>query len=254
MTDDEAIEIEIPAERVPPEADPAVQAQFDATMQDSIAMLKVSDDVDDTMRRVAGVVCTMFDGCTFCSVSMLDGESIKTIGATDPKAEAVDRIQYETREGPCWVAATEPKLLVYTPNNADDSRWPEFSRRTADEVGLFSLMACRLVVGDPAKSLGALNIYGAEPGAFDRADHQLAMLMSAVTALLLDAAQRQAHLTAALESRGLIGQAMGILMAQSDINADDAFDQLKAASQRMNIKLRDLARTIAESTGSKRER
>jgi transcriptional regulator with GAF, ATPase, and Fis domain len=254
MSNDEAIEIEIPAERTAPEIEAAVQAQFDSTMQDSIKLLKVSDDVEETMRRVTGVVCTMFDGCTFCSVSMLDGESIKTIGATDAKAEAVDRIQYETREGPCWTAATEPKLLVYTPNNADDSRWADFSRRTADEVGLFSLMACRLVVGDPPKALGALNIYGSEPGAFDHADHQLAMLLAAVTALLLDAAQRQAHLTAALESRGLIGQAMGILMAQSDITSDEAFEQLKAASQRMNIKLRDLARTIAESTGSKRER
>lgn len=246
MMDDEAIKIEIPAERIP--------AQVDATMQDSVMLLKVSDDVDETMLHVTNLICTMFEGCTFCSVSMLDGESIQTIGATDPSAEAVDKIQYDTREGPCWVAATEPKLLVYTPNNADDNRWPEFSRRTADEVGAFSLMACRLVVGDPPKALGALNIYGAEVGAFDRADQQLAMLLAAVTALLLDATQRQSHLTAALESRGLIGQAMGILMAQSDITSEEAFDQLKAASQRMNIKLRDLARTIAESTGNKRER
>jgi AmiR/NasT family two-component response regulator len=110
-----------------------------------------------------------------------------------------------------------------------------------------------LVIGEPRRALGALNIYGAAPGAFDAADHEVAMLLAAVAAVLLEAAQREAQLTAALESRGLIGQALGILMAQSDINADEAFDQLRAASQRMNVKLRDLARSIAESTGSKRE-
>jgi AmiR/NasT family two-component response regulator len=46
---------------------------------------------------------------------------------------------------------------------------------------------------------------------------------------------------------------MGILMAQSDITADEAFGQLRAASQRMNVKLRDLARSIAESSGGNRE-
>jgi AmiR/NasT family two-component response regulator len=80
------------------------------------------------------------------------------------------------------------------------------------------------------------------------------MLLAAIAAALLDAAQREAQLTAALETRGLIGQAMGILMAQSDIDADTAFDQLRSASQRMNVKLRDLARSITESSGGKRER
>jgi AmiR/NasT family two-component response regulator len=110
------------------------------------------------------------------------------------------------------------------------------------------------VVGEPPHALGALNVYGADPAAFDDADQQVAMLLAAVAGVLLDAAQRQAQLTEALESRGLIGQAMGILMAQSEIPADEAFDQLRAASQRMNIKLRDLATTIAESTGGNRSR
>jgi GAF domain-containing protein len=243
--DSEAPEVQIPAERIPP--------QVDASLVDSVALLHVSDDVDETMLRVTEIVCRLIEGCAFCSVSAFDGDAIRTLGATDPRAEEIDRIQYQTRQGPCWVAATEKRHLAYTPNNAQDERWPEFSRRTAAEAGLFSLMACRLVVGDPPRALGALNIYGAEPNAFDHADQQVAMLLAAVAGVLLDAAQREAHLSAALESRGLIGQAMGILMAQSDITSDEAFGQLRAASQRMNVKLRDLARSIAESTGSPRE-
>lgn len=244
MTDqDEAIEIKIPSGEIP--------AQVSQALIDSVSLLHVTDDVEETMLRVTNVVCSVIEGCSFCSVSALAPDGIRTLGATDPRAEQVDKIQYDTREGPCWVAATERKHLVYTANTAADDRWPAFSRKTAEEAGVFSLMACRLVVDEPPRALGALNIYGDQAGTFDHADQQVAMLLAAVAGVLLDAAQREAHLTAALESRGLIGQAMGILMAQSEISADEAFDQLRSASQRMNVKLRDLARSIAESTISR---
>ncbi|HVW79947.1 MAG TPA: GAF and ANTAR domain-containing protein [Mycobacteriales bacterium] len=245
MIDDEA------AETSP--AHGGIPAEIDASFQESVALLEVSDDVDATMLRVASVACTMIEGCSFCSVSELADDALRTRGASDPRAEAVDKIQYETRQGPCWVAATEREPLVYTADTSKDERWPDFSKRTAAEVGVFSLVACRLVVGDPPRALGALNMYGEGPSAFDGADMQIAMLLAAVAGVLLDAAQREAQLTAALETRGLIGQAMGILMAQSDITADEAFAQLRGASQRMNVKLRDLAKRIAESSGAKRE-
>ena len=45
----------------------------------------------------------------------------------------------------------------------------------------------------------------------------------------------------ALESRDIIGQAKGILMARQRITADAAFALLVRASQRTNIKVRDVA-------------
>lgn len=50
-----------------------------------------------------------------------------------------------------------------------------------------------------------------------------------------------AGLREALTSRDLIGQAKGILMASEGVSADEAFDILRRASQRMNVKLRDVA-------------
>ena len=43
-----------------------------------------------------------------------------------------------------------------------------------------------------------------------------------------------------------IGEAVGILRAQSDLTSEQAFLMLSAASQRTNVKLRDLARDITE--------
>ena len=52
----------------------------------------------------------------------------------------------------------------------------------------------------------------------------------------------------AMDSRAVIEQAKGVLMAQRHIDADQAFDVLREASQRYNRKLRDIATGIVEST------
>jgi hypothetical protein len=49
------------------------------------------------------------------------------------------------------------------------------------------------------------------------------------------------QLREALESRLAIGEAKGIIMANSSCGPDEAFDILRRASQRQNVKLRDLA-------------
>ncbi|MFP5326485.1 MAG: ANTAR domain-containing response regulator, partial [Acidimicrobiia bacterium] len=48
----------------------------------------------------------------------------------------------------------------------------------------------------------------------------------------------------AMESRAIIEQAKGILMAQSSVSAEEAFDLLVRASQRENRKLREIAQAI----------
>ncbi len=48
----------------------------------------------------------------------------------------------------------------------------------------------------------------------------------------------------------MIGQAKGILMAEKDISADEAFDILRRASQRMNVKLREVAERITQRPGT----
>jgi hypothetical protein len=59
---------------------------------------------------------------------------------------------------------------------------------------------------------------------------------------------RHARLQARLKSMPVIEQAKGIIMAQSGWPEDQAFDALRRASQRENIKLRDLAAKIVART------
>ncbi len=48
-----------------------------------------------------------------------------------------------------------------------------------------------------------------------------------------------------METRSVIDQAIGVLLAHNAANADTAFGLLRAASQGRNIKIRDIADRIA---------
>jgi AmiR/NasT family two-component response regulator len=66
---------------------------------------------------------------------------------------------------------------------------------------------------------------------------------------VLDTSRRLvAQIEEAMASRSVIEQAKGILMVERNCGDDAAFDLLRTASQRENVKLRDVARRLVHST------
>lgn len=61
-----------------------------------------------------------------------------------------------------------------------------------------------------------------------------------------------ARLQARLETMPVIEQAKGILMAQQQCGPDEAFDLLRLASQRANVKVHVLAEQIVAQLGSQK--
>jgi hypothetical protein len=141
--------------------------------------------------------------------------------------------------------------LVYAEDFAADGRWPLFSPGAA-EVGLRSMLACRLFVPRNEGTLGALSLYSSLPGAFDVAARDVALMFASHASLALAgmaqelrAAARERNLEEALRSRDVIGQAKGILMEREHISADEAFERLRRVSQHQNRKLRLIAEELA---------
>src|SRR5829696_7846839 len=110
------------------------------------------------------------------------------------------------------------------------------------------MISCRLTLdAAPHHTLGGMNLYSTVEDGFTGEDQMLAILLASLGAVVVDASRQQAHLRAAIESRQVIGEAIGIIRAQNrQISSDEAFAILAKASQRMNIKLRDLARGITD--------
>ncbi|HEX2383900.1 MAG TPA: ANTAR domain-containing protein, partial [Acidimicrobiales bacterium] len=101
---------------------------------------------------------------------------------------------------------------------------------------------------------GAFNLYARKPSAFTAQDHDRGTLFAEQAAVAIANTEvywRTYNLTqnlqTALENRDVIGQAKGILMARHGFSADEAFDELRRASQRRNVKLRDVADSVAHT-------
>jgi hypothetical protein len=133
---------------------------------------------------------------------------------------------------------------------AHEPEWPSFGPIAARRgyIGVLSTALLRR----SARPSGALNIYSRRPDALDARAKDIALLLATHASLALSGSEAMtlaeleaAHLRTAIESRDVIGQAKGILMQRRGISADEAFDLLRQTSQRLNVKLVELARTLA---------
>jgi hypothetical protein len=170
---------------------------------------------------------------------------------TDPVATELDRVQYETGEGPCLEASREdgPGHV-----HSDDlaAAWPHFGPRAA-EHGFEAILSTALYPFDaPEHQSGALNIYARRTAVLDDRARDTALLLATHASLALAGvtARTRAELDAenlrrAIDSRDVIGQAKGILMQRRGIGADEAFGLLRRTSQQLNVKLAELAHTLA---------
>jgi GAF domain-containing protein len=103
--------------------------------------------------------------------------------------------------------------------------------------------------------LGSLNLYAARPHAFTRDDGAVGAVFAAHAAVALANSQTHAAdtqeietLRIALDTRSVIGQAVGILMEREHISSEEAFHRLTSLSQRLNRKLRAVAQDVLRLT------
>jgi hypothetical protein len=104
-------------------------------------------------------------------------------------------------------------------------------------------MSTQLAAADRMRA--ALNLYSRAPRAFDEEARRVAGLFGLQAGVLLYGSDRAAGLTRAINTRDVIGQAKGVLMARLAIGDDQAFRMLVSASQETNVKLVDVSRWLA---------
>jgi transcriptional regulator with GAF, ATPase, and Fis domain len=199
----------------------------------------------NTYGLIAAAAVKEIDGCDAASVSTLESTGPVSHAITGTLSAQADQVQFQEGEGPCLDTAMRERW-TYTPVMDGTGRWPTSNQRLADELGVRSMFSCRLALGSaPEATLGGLGFYSLSPDAFSEADQLLAILLSSVTALLVNAARQHRNLEGAVATRQAIGEAIGILRTQSNVTSEQAFQMLVAASMRTNVKLRDVARQIA---------
>jgi len=201
------------------------------------------------MDAVTQVAARRVRGARWASITLLQGRVLSTAAASDERARRADAVQRELGYGPCVEAFDTCDAVYAAPDLARDPRWPERGRRALAELGVAGMLSYRLAL-DTDNLAGNLNLYAAQPRAFDDEALAVGMLLATHGALAVAAAtnrERAEHLMRALETSRDIGVAIGILMHQHKLTRSQAFDLLRIASQNSNRKVHDIAVDVADT-------
>jgi len=202
------------------------------------------ETLEDTLQTIAEVARESVHGFDHVGISTIDKRGkVTTRAAAGDLVQPLDDLQYSLGEGPC-VETLRAADVVVAPHLRHDQRWPRYVPEAVD-MGLKSQLAVRLYL-DGEGTLGGINLYSTTSDEVDPEAESQADLFAAHAAIALGNARKRASLTEALQSRKVIGQAIGILMERYEMSEDRAFAFLVRASSHSNIKLRDVAQELVE--------
>lgn len=215
--------------------------------------VRAEDDLQVVLGRVATLGRDAVPAATALSVDLGDPLGPELLATESDFAQAVDGAQHRAGEGPCSDAWNR-RTTMRSDDVTTDPRWPALQPLVAP-LGVRAVLAVPIHGSEAV--LGVLNLYAEQVAAFDEDSTDIAELLSvAVGAVVEDARSRAAlhavseQLRTALDSRAVIDQAKGMLMALHGLSSEEAFAHLVAVSRNSNVKVRDLAERLVEENAA----
>ncbi|MFL6096318.1 MAG: GAF and ANTAR domain-containing protein, partial [Blastococcus sp.] len=194
----------------------------------------VGRTLTEVLSDVTRIAAQGIPGAESSSITLIRDDKAFTAAHYGEMALAADELQYEKGYGPC-IDAGRGGVLLRIDDVRTEVRWPDYMAHV-QETGVRSSLSVPLPY--QGSSIGALNNYSTEPAAFAtpeslRAGLEVAEVI-AVAVANADAhwqlGEQARNMGLAMQSRAVIEQAKGVLMAQRHIDADQAFEILREAS------------------------
>jgi GAF domain-containing protein len=206
-------------------------------------------DLDDLLHRLMGHSTEVMAASGAGIMLVQEDGNLAFVAASDQRVVDVEHHQAQIGQGACHEAFAINEI-VRVDDIGEEERWPEY-------VELVERRGLRAVLGVPmnafGETIGVINIYRESPTPWTEEDVGAAQILASMGAgYILNANQLKAQHTlseqlhAAVESRDVIGQAKGIIMAQTEVDSDEAFEVLRRRSQDSNHKLRDVAEDVIQ--------
>lgn len=228
-----------------------VRESFARSLSSVQALLLSFADIDEFLEDLADLAADAMPGAA-AGITTRYNETDLTVASSEKRSEQLDESQYRAGGGPCLDAFFTGQIVM-SPDTATETRWPAYTA-VAQGYGLRSSLSLPMTVG--GTTLAALNIYS-----FDKADafgpdvirqYQAFAAQAAISLRLATRHEKDGvllmQLEAALNSRTVIDQALGILMMQRRCTSTEAFDLLRRQSQNSHRKLRDVATDLVTRT------
>ncbi len=173
--------------------------------------------------------------------------TLELLASSSEAARLVELFQLQADEGPC-LDCFRSALPVTAPELVASGRWPQFTT-WATERGFRSVHALPMRLR--GRTIGALNLFGAEIGELPAADLRVAQaLADAATITILQERNLQAQqavterLQLALRRRAVVEQAKGVIAEVGGLEMGDAFVRLRDHAHETRQPLTSLARGI----------
>ena len=199
------------------------------------------------LQRACDATKAVIRGAQDVSVTLIEKDAPRTAASSGDLATTADEAQYAAGQGPCLDAAREGAPVLVT-DMANDERWPGYVD-AALAAGVRGSVSVPLEVD--TNVVGALNIYASTPRAFDQDIVDVAFDLAHYAGIVVSATDEfnravtlAEQMQRAMQSRAVIEQAKGILMAQRRCSPDEAFEVLVRLSQETHRKLREIAETL----------
>jgi GAF domain-containing protein len=217
-------------------------SDFVQSIAEAARTLNQPRTLDETLQTIVEVACNSVPGFDQVGIATLRKGRVETRALTGDLVLRLDEIQYGLREGPCS-AALQGTDAVSVSSLRVEQRWPRYVPQ-ARAAGVRSQMAVKLYLDQDA--LGGINFYSTTSDDVSHDAQALARLFATHAAIALGHAHERQTLNEALQTRQVIGEAIGILMERYEMNEDRAFAFLIRASSHTNIKLRAVAQGLVD--------
>lgn len=223
-------------------------------LADSLIELAGTDDDDPAvgvlLTTIVQLAADLLDPVAFTSVTREYESRYSTVAVSSALALAVDEAQYADSAGPC-LDALDSGAPTSVPRIDTTMSWPGF-RDAAYQLGLRSSLSIPLFAGRGLPT-AALNLYGHDPATmaplsaavlttFD--DSDLGRTTDPPEELGPGAGELVAGLAGAFAVRATIQQAIGMIIAERQTNADLAYGLLRSLTAATKASLVEVAMAV----------
>ena len=202
-----------------------------------------------TLQQIADATKQLF-GADGAGLMLVDAEGLlRWASASDQTAQALEDGQEKLAQGPCAVAFSQ-RLPAAIRDIRTERDWAEFTQVLLAE-GICAALSVPVELDGGV--IGTLDIYAREARDWDPSEVAALQAYAGLVASLLSAAvtarvkgRLADQLQAALEHRWLIEQAKGVVMGREHLDAQAAFERLRAAARSSTRRLADVAKEVTD--------
>jgi ANTAR domain len=201
------------------------------------------------MNLLVDIAARHVQGCSGATAVLWQDGEPATMAASHPDLSELADVQQRFARGPVLDALAEG-AQVSCADTLTEVRWPEY----ASKALMLGVRSSLTLVNQSGSLALTLTLYATRPRLLDASKLPIGELLIAFGGAAVHntsaygAAQRTARqLTEGADSRAVVDQAKGILMAGLSCSAEDALAKMRQLSQANQLKVSEVARRIIES-------